>query len=99
VLGIIDETPLKQFYNDAYVKSVCAPYEYLLAYDPTQTANRPDANFVTIRPHNLTVSISLDLYAYNFLNHVIRIYLNGQVQLNNFVSIASISSSSAISSS
>jgi hypothetical protein len=99
VLGIIDETPLKQFYNDAYVKQVCAPYEYLLAYDPTQTANRPDTNFVAIRPHNLTVSISLDLYAYNFLNHVIRIYLNGLVQLNNFVSIASISSSSSISSS
>jgi hypothetical protein len=99
LLGIIDETPLKSFYNDAYVRQVCAPYEYLLAFDPTQPANQPDPRFVTIRPHNLTVTIALDLYAYNFVNSVIRIYLNGKVSLNNFVSIASISSAGGISSS
>jgi hypothetical protein len=90
VNGTIDTTPLQSFYNDAYVRTVCAPYEYLLAYDPTQPATQPDLRFVTIQPHNLNVTIGLNLYCYNFLKSVIRIYLNGLVSLTNFVSVAAL---------
>jgi hypothetical protein len=72
------------------VRTVCAPYEYLLAYDPTQPATQPDLRFVTIQPHNLNVTIGLNLYCYNFLKSVIRIYLNGLVSLTNFVSVAAL---------
>ncbi|MBB5409314.1 hypothetical protein HDG34_003255 [Paraburkholderia sp. HC6.4b] len=98
VLGIIDETPLQSFYNDDFVREVCQPYEYLLAFDPTQPANTQDPRFVTIRPHNLTVTIALEIYAYNFVNNAIRIYLGNQVLLNNYVSIADLTGSNAITS-
>jgi hypothetical protein len=90
VNGTIETSQFQTFYNDKFVKQVCAPYEYLLAFDPTQTNNQPDARFVTIRPHNLNVTIGLNLYCYNFLQSVVRIYLRGLVQLNNFVSIANL---------
>lgn len=96
VLGIIDETPFQSFYNDDFVREVCQPYEYLLAFDPTQPANAQDPRFVMIVPHNLDVTIALDIYAYNFVNNVIRIYLNNQVLLNNYVSIADLTGQSAI---
>jgi hypothetical protein len=90
VNGTISQTPLQSFYNDAYVRQVCAPYEYLLTYDPTQPNNQPDPRFVTIRPHNLNVTIGLSLYCYNFLKSVVRIYLNNLVSLNNYVSVANL---------
>ncbi|WP_144106693.1 hypothetical protein [Paraburkholderia sp. BCC1886] len=99
VNDVIDETALQSFYNDDYVRTVCAPYEYLLAYDPTQSANAPDPTFTTIRPHNLSVTIALDLYAYRFITAAIRIYLNNKVSLGGFVSIAALGTSSAISTS
>jgi hypothetical protein len=98
VLGIIDETPLQSFYNDDFVREVCQPYEYLLAFDPTQPANAQDPRFVRIQPHNLIVTIALDIYAYNFVNNVIRIYLNNLVLLNNYVSIADLTGTSTIGS-
>jgi hypothetical protein len=90
VNGTINQTPLQSFYNDTYVRSVCAAYEYLLEYDPTQPGNQPDARFVVIRPHNLNVPISLNLYCYNFLVRVMNLYLNGLVSLNGLVTVAAL---------
>lgn len=90
VNGTIDQTPLKSFYNDAAVRAICQPYEYLLAFDPTQTANQPDSRFVVIRPHNLNVPISLNMYCFNFLNRVMGLYTNGLVSLTGLVTISAL---------
>lgn len=90
VNGTINTTQFQTFYNDTYVRQVCAPYLYLLNYDPTQAGLQPDPNFVVIRPHNLNVPVSLNLYAYNFLSKVIRIYLNGLVNLSGLVTVTTL---------
>jgi hypothetical protein len=88
--GTIDINQLKVQYDANLVKSICAPYEYLLAFDPTQTANAVDPNYVIIDPHFLENVIDIDIYYYQFLQWVITVYMKGKVILNHFLRLKAI---------
>jgi hypothetical protein len=88
--GTIDINQLKVQYNMDFVKQLCAPYEWLLAYDPTQTANAVDSNYVIIHPHFLENVVDIDIYYYNFLSYVIQVYMKGKVVLNQFLRLKAI---------
>lgn len=88
--GVIPIGPLKMPYDNDYVRSICAPYEYILEYDPTQTANAVNPDYVIIHPHHHFNVMDVDIYHYKFLEHVIGIYMAGKVKLNHFLRLAAI---------
>jgi hypothetical protein len=88
--GVIDINQLKVQYDNDFVRSVCTPYEYILEYDPTQTANAFDPNYVIVHPIHHNNVMNVDVYHYKFIQTVISIYMAGKVQLNNFLRLASI---------
>ena len=75
-------------YNDNVVMELCAPYEYLLKFDPTQEGLRPDANYVVIHPHNLPTVIDVSLFHYRFITRVVRLYLNDAVEISHFLTLS-----------
>jgi hypothetical protein len=79
-------------YSDNTVIATCQPYLYLLAFDPTQTANAVDPNFVGIDPHNLETVINVDATMYQFLYRVVNYYCNGLINLSPSISISEESS-------
>ena len=83
--GIIPIAPLKEKYDDAYIRKVCQPYEWLLEYDPTQTKNKVDPNFVVIHPHQHDVVVNVDIYHYSFLERLVSIYMKGQIDLSRYL--------------
>jgi len=87
--GTISDPRLLQQYNDIVVAEICAPYTYLLPYDPANPANNTNTNYVRILPHYLPNFITVNIYQFKFLNRAIALYLNNSVNLNNFVSVAS----------
>lgn len=89
--GVIDIEQLKVQYDSVFVRKVCAPYEYILAFDPTQTANADNPDYVIIHPHHLYDVVTVDIYHYKFLQHVISIYMAGKVTLNHFLRLSQIS--------
>lgn len=76
-------------YSDTTVKATCASYEYLLAFDPTQTVNLPDTDFVAIDPHNLMTVVNVSPEQYAFLSRVASYYCNGLINLSPFLNITS----------
>lgn len=86
--GILDDPRIKSFYSNADVFDICAPYEYLLAFDPTQDDLLPDPNYVAIHPHHLKTVVDIDLYCYKFLTRVVKLYLKDRVSLTNFVRVS-----------
>lgn len=87
-LNNINDPRLMQQYSDSDVKAICAPYEYLLKFDPTQIGLTIDPNYVAIHPHNLNTVIALTLYQYSFLQRVIAMYMNNNlVDISHFVSV------------
>jgi len=85
--GIINDPRIKDHYNDELVKELCAEYEYLLAYDPAHPDNEIDPRFVIVHPHNLYTVVDMDIYAYTFLNRVVKLYIPDRVQLSHFIRI------------
>lgn len=83
--GILPMTNFMGQYSDKKVMDFIPQYRYLLDYDPTQ--KNIDLNYVSIHPHNLNVETQLDIYQYNFLARVIRIYLGDRVDITRFISI------------
>jgi hypothetical protein len=86
--GIFTDPLIQSFYGDADVFNLCQPYEYLLAFDPTQDSLRPDPTYVAIHPHHLNTVVDVDLYQYKFLTRVVKLYLKDRVSLTNFVRIS-----------
>lgn len=86
--GLITDPRLMGNYSDMDVKDICTPYEWLLAFDPTQLAHKADTEFVVVLPHNLDTVISLDIYKYQFLSRVVHLYMNGMISLSNFINLA-----------
>lgn len=84
--GDLNPPKLYQHYNDNDIRTICAPYEYLLAFDPTQEAIAPDPNYVIVLPHAKT-SLSVSLFHYKFMLRVIQLYLRGQVNLSGLVQL------------
>lgn len=70
------------------VVNICKPYEKLLAFDPTQLANKLNDGYVIIHPHSLFTVIQLSLNKYRFVETAVRKYTNGLVSLSPFVQIA-----------
>lgn len=87
--GDLVDARMTQNYNDTVVTQICQPYEYLLNYDPTQEGHTLDGKYVIVHPHNLTTTLTMNLYQYKFVLRVIRLYLNDTVTLNNFVTLSS----------
>lgn len=85
--GVIPIAQFQVHYNDMYVQQVCAPYLYLLDYDPTQDKNFPDPRFTIIHPHNLLTVVQLNIYYYKFIQKAVDLYCNGRVKLNDSVSL------------
>jgi len=86
--GILNDPRLKSFYADADVFDICKPYEYLLAFDPTQDNLLPDPNYVAIHPHHLKTVVDIDIYCYKFLTRAVKLYLKDRVSLTSFVRIS-----------
>ena len=87
--GELSDPRILNQYSDIDVKDICAPYEYLLAFDPIIPANNLDNNYVIIHPHNLDTVINVNIYQYKFIDNVIRLYANGLVSTIGFLSITS----------
>lgn len=87
--GQLDDPRMYGNYGGPLVMELCKPYEYLLAFDPTQEALRPDPNFTIVHPHELTTVIDIGIYQYRFLSQAVNIYLNNQVDLSQFLRIKS----------
>lgn len=88
--GVFVPSFLKAQYNDQQVVAACAPYLWLLDYDPTQDALQPDPAYTIVHPHNLEEVVSVNVYIYRFLDRVIRLFLHNRTQLSHFVSITPI---------
>lgn len=88
--AVIDINQLKGQYDDVFVRQVCAPYEYILAYDPTQTANELNKDYVIVHPIHHDTVMAVDIYHYKFLERVIAIYMAGKVKLSHFLRLTQI---------
>lgn len=82
-----DATLLAGHYSNEQVRTLCAPYEYLLAFDPIHIDNALNPDYVVVHPHNLTTEVGLDLARYRFLNRVVQLYANGTVSLTSFIKL------------
>ena len=76
-------------YSDDAVRTLCAPYTYLLSSDPITAGNPPDQRYTIIDPHWLGTIVPVTADGYRFLNNVVRIYANGLVSLSASLSISS----------
>lgn len=85
---VLEDPRLKAHYNDALVLELCKPYEYLLAYDPTQEALGFDERYIVIHPHPLPVVMELDIYYYKFITRVNYLYLRNKVELSHLIRLA-----------
>lgn len=81
---------LTQEYGDAQVMQACAPFAWLLAYDPTQDNVRPDPEFSIVHPHAKAFIVEVPVAVFSLLTHIVRIYLHNRVNLSAFFSIAAI---------
>lgn len=86
--GVLADPRLKEHYGYDLVMELCQPYEWLLAYDPTQDGNELDAKFVIIHPHQLFTVVDIDIYAYKFITKVVTVYMEGKVSLSHFLRLA-----------
>lgn len=83
--GLLDDPRMYGAYGTALVLELCQPYEWLLAFDPTQEATAADPDFTIIHPHNLDTVIDIGIYQYKFLQMAVKQYLNNKVQLSGFL--------------
>lgn len=88
VSGVIDPVPLQTRFTNEFVTSVCAPYEYLLAFDPISNDNSQPRDYVIVHAHRYNNVVALNLPQYRFLSKVIEIYANGNIEIVNQIRIA-----------
>ena len=86
-IGILNNPLILNNFSDNTVNEICKPYEYLLEFDPINSKNSVDSNFVAIHPHNLFTVIQLDFFNYRFIERVIKLYAKGLVTLSPFLNI------------
>ena len=82
---ITDDVISQPSYNDASVRALCAPYLWLLPYEPT--AKGFDEGYVNVHPHEYYGTFELGIIEYNFLRRVVRIYLKDRLDISQFISI------------
>lgn len=83
--GVIQIDMTKAQYSQEYVREICAPYEYILAFDPTQAANTVNDDYVIIHPHHHNNVMRVDIHHFNFLQQANVTYTGGKVVLNHFL--------------
>lgn len=79
--------------STALAMQIVKPYEYLLAFDPSQQATQTDPNFTAVDPTNVMTVIELDAYQYRLAMMVAKQYCP-TVSLSQFVSIAPVAQAS-----
>jgi spore coat protein U-like protein len=87
VSGALSTALVQDHYNDDLVRALCAPYLYLLDYDPIHAERVHDADHVEIHPHQRPAVMTLTLPGYRFLGKVVRLYANGRLALSPFVKL------------
>jgi len=85
--GYLSDNRLLQHYNDSLVAELCASYEWLLEFDPTQEANQIDDRYVVVHPHNLFTVVELDIYHMKFILRVVDYYMKGKVDTSMYLRI------------
>ena len=84
---VLDDDRLYGHFNDTVVYELCKPYEYLLAFDPTQDVAAVDPNYVTIHPHLSPNVVDMGIYQNRFLARVVKLYSNGLIDLAPFIRV------------
>lgn len=79
---------LLRHYTDDELLEVCKPFEWILAFDPTQDDNTPDREYVMIHPTASNDVISVPLAFYTLLQNIVRVYLHYRVSLSHFITLA-----------
>lgn len=90
ITGVIGIEQLKNQYNDDLVRKVCQPYEWILAFDPTQTTHAYNPDFVIVHPHFHNTVMDIDIYHYAFLKRVVNIYMKDKVELSHWLRLKTI---------
>lgn len=83
--GFFHQDEITGQYSDADIKTWLADYEWLLDYDPV--IQGVDTDFVTVHPHQYFTVTELDIYRFNFLQRVSKVYLQDKIDLSHHVRI------------
>lgn len=85
--GYIDLSEFTAPFSDATVRSLCAPYMYLLALDPIGSGNTPDLTYCVIHPHPYGTIWSLAVLKYRFFERVVKIFAGEKVVYSSLVNL------------
>jgi hypothetical protein len=91
--GILNDERLYGPMSTALAMQIVQPYEYLLAFDPSQQNTLTDPNFTAVDPTNVMTVIQLDAYQYRLAMMVAKQYCP-TVSLSQFVSITPVAQAS-----
>jgi hypothetical protein len=83
--GIILPENIPSSLSDNAILTVCQPYERWLDFDPINSENNLDGDYVEIHPWNTNTVIPLTIVQYIFLRRVVKLYCDGLVDLSAFV--------------
>lgn len=72
--GILWSDKFTEHFGDEYLKTVTAPYEYLLAFDPIATDNDVDDRYVVIHPHLQSTYVSMEMYQWRVVQRIVKLY-------------------------
>lgn len=87
VAGYIDLTDFVLPYSDGVVRSLCAPYLYLLPLDPIGPGNLPDSRYTVVQAHPFAQQVSLSTVQYAFFQAVVRIFTDDNVVYTSLVQL------------
>ncbi len=73
--------------TDADVIEICEPYKHLLDNDPLNEAIGIDTRMVLIHPHQLNTTILLDVEAYAFIKHVVKVFGKQLISINGHLNV------------
>lgn len=73
--------------TDADVIEICEPYKHLLENDPLNEALGIDIRMVLIHPHQLSTTILLDVEAYAFIKHVVKVFGKQLISINGHLNV------------
>lgn len=83
VVSDITTVSLMKQLSDNDVLRICSIYENLLPFDPINS--NLDLRYVLISPHANSSVINLNLYQYRFLQRVVNLYADGNINLSPFI--------------
>lgn len=75
-------------YDDNWVRRMCQPYEWLLAFDPISEERSVDPQFVAVHPHNHKTYVEVGVYQMKFLYRVAKIYAKDRIDLSAMIKVS-----------